>query len=130
VSAEALRRWLNKAEENLKVAETSYRNSFYAASCFHAQQAAELALKALIISRKGYQPFTHSLVELTMELYETPPHNFPTLNELRWLQEHYLQSRYPNSRISDYSKEEAEKAIDIGRRVLDAVKREFKTESL
>jgi len=64
VSAEALRRWLNKAEENLKVAETSYRNSFYAASCFHAQQAAELALKALIISRKGYQPFTHSQVEL------------------------------------------------------------------
>jgi HEPN domain-containing protein len=41
----------------------------------------------------------------------------PSIDDLRWLQEHYLQSRYPNARLSDYTREEAVKAVEVGRRV-------------
>jgi HEPN domain-containing protein len=41
----------------------------------------------------------------------------PSIDDLRWLQEHYLQSKYPNARLSDYTREEAVKAVEVGRRV-------------
>jgi HEPN domain-containing protein len=79
--ASALRRWIEKAEENLRVAEVDRNNGYHAAACFHAQQAAELALKALVIFRKGYQPFTHSLVELAKELHDDVLRSLPGIED-------------------------------------------------
>jgi HEPN domain-containing protein len=120
--ASTLRRWIEKAEENLRVAEVDRNNGYHAAACFHAQQAAELALKALVIFRKGYQPFTHSLVELAKELHDDVLRSLPGIEDLRWLQEHYLQARYPNARMSEYTEDEAQRAIAIGRRVVEVVR--------
>ncbi len=120
--ASALRRWVEKAEENLRVAEVNRMNGFFAAACFHAQQAAELALKALIIFKRGYQPFTHSLVELAKELPEEALQALPGIEDLRWLQEHYLQARYPNARMSEYTEDEADRAVALGRRVVEVVR--------
>ena len=36
-----------------------------------------------------------------------------------------MQSRYPNARLSEYTGEEALKAVEVGRRVVDEVKREI-----
>ena len=82
-------------------------------------------MKALIILLKGYLPFTHLLTELAAELSEVEALKLPSIDDLRWLQEHYLQSRYPNARLSDYTREEAVKAVEMGRRVLNEVKREI-----
>lgn len=125
LSIEYLKRWLRKAEENLRLAEAALKEELYAFSCFHSQQAAELALKALIILRKGYQPFTYLLTELAAEVSDAAALKLPSADDLRWLQEHYVQSRYPNARLSDYTEEEAVKAVEIGRRVLNEVKREI-----
>lgn len=124
LSSELVKRWLRKAEENLRLAEVALKEGFYAFSCFHSQQAAELALKTLIILRKGYQPFTHLLTELAAEASDAAALRLPSTEDLRWLQEHYVQSRYPNARLSEYTDGEALKAVEIGRRVLDEVKRE------
>lgn len=125
MSSEHVKRWLRKAEENLRVAEVTLKEDLYAYSCFHAQQAAELALKALTILRKGYQPFTHLLTELASEVSDAASLRLPSAEELRWLQEHYVQSRYPNARLSEYTREEAVKAVEVARRVVDEVKREI-----
>jgi len=125
LSAEHVKRWLRKAEENLRLAEAALREDLFAFSCFHSQQASELALKALIILLKGYLPFTHLLTELAAELSEVEALKLPSIDDLRWLQEHYLQSRYPNARLSDYTREEAVKAVEMGRRILNEVKREI-----
>lgn len=116
-------RWLRKAEEDLGVAESCLNSGFYAASCFYSQQASEMALKAFIIFSKGYQPFTHSLTELAEEVLKVKVVELPKMEELRWLQEHYLQSRYPNVRMSDYERDEAVRALELGRRVVDGVVR-------
>ena len=36
-----------------------------------------------------------------------------------------MQTRYPNARLSEYTREEAVKAVEVARRVVDEVKREI-----
>ncbi|MFH1200652.1 MAG: HEPN domain-containing protein [Candidatus Micrarchaeota archaeon] len=56
--------WLDEAQDDLKAAENLGKARLYAAACFHCQQAAEKALKALLISRKNQLAKSHSLREL------------------------------------------------------------------
>ena len=115
-------KWLRKASENLEAAKILLEGGLYASSCFHSQQAAEMALKALIVLRSGVQPFTHSLTELLEEVSKLTEISLSE-GDLAWLQDHYLQARYPNTRLSEYTLEEAEKALNIAGRVLDEVRR-------
>lgn len=121
MSKEHIKRWLTKAHENLRVAESATREGFYSAACFHSQQAAELALKGLILHKLGIQPLTHSLTELAERVSEVEQLSLPSLEDLRWLQDHYLQARYPNARLSEYSRDEAERALRIAKKVLEEV---------
>ena len=114
--------WLRKATENLKAAKVLLEGGLYASSCFHSQQAAEMALKALIVLKSGVQPFTHSLIELLKQASRFVEMDLAK-SDLAWLQDHYLQARYPNTRLSEYTSEEAERALNIARRVLDEVHR-------
>lgn len=125
-SREFVRKWVDKAEENLRAAEVLAKSGMYAAACFHAQQAAEMALKGLLIKLAGIQPFTHSLVEIAEKVMEYSTVRLPDVNELRWLQEHYLQTRYPNARLSEYVAEEAERAVRIAAEVVKAVSEEIR----
>ncbi len=125
-SREFVRKWIEKAEENLRAAEVLMERGMYAAACFHAQQAAEMALKGLLINLAGIQPLTHSLVEIAERVREHSTIILPHVSELRWLQEHYLQTRYPNARLSEYVAEEAERAVRIAAEVVKAVSEEIR----
>jgi HEPN domain-containing protein len=63
--------------------------------------------------------------ELAAEVSDAASLKLPSAEELRRLQKHYVQSRYPNARLSEYTREEALKAVEVGRRVVDEVKREI-----
>ncbi|MFQ5951577.1 MAG: HEPN domain-containing protein [Candidatus Geothermarchaeales archaeon] len=117
--------WVGKAEENLRSAEATFKEALYPPSCFLCQQAAEMALKAVLIAKAGGYPFTHSLVDLAKELEGFPGLNLPQVEELEWLQEHYAQARYPNARMTPYKREEAQRALTLARRIIDAVDRAF-----
>ena len=56
--------WLLLADEDLAVARLALDRGIYRQTCFHAQQAAEKALKALLLARTGEYPRTHSLEDL------------------------------------------------------------------
>jgi len=57
VSWERWSDWLDDAEDDLAAAKELYRAGRFAKACFLAQQAAEKALKALLIKRGGvYEP--------------------------------------------------------------------------
>jgi len=77
----------------------------------------------LIIHSKGFLPVTHALTELVKEVPGAERLDLPGVEELRWLQEHYLQSRCQNARMSEYTREEASRALQTARRVVDVVKR-------
>jgi HEPN domain-containing protein len=61
--------WLRLADEDLAMARLALDRGIYRQTCFHAQQAAEKALKALLLVRRGTYPRTHSLEDLLV--YDT-----------------------------------------------------------
>lgn len=56
--------WLDKAEEDFSTAQDCLTSKHFDASAFHAQQAAEKALKALQIQTHGRFDKMHDLVSL------------------------------------------------------------------
>ena len=53
--------WLRRAEKDLRAAEVLLGEELYEEAAFHAQQAAEKALKALLVAHRVRPPKTHSI---------------------------------------------------------------------
>lgn len=56
--------WLNRAQSNLMLAKAEIPGVYLEDLCFDAQQAAEKALKALLIHLRLEFPYVHDLAEL------------------------------------------------------------------
>jgi HEPN domain-containing protein len=88
--------WLESGGRDLEMAQKLLDGGFYEGCAFHAQQAAEKQLKALLLE-KGYALRTHSNVAL---LEESKRLGLPVTSELehcaRKLDSHYISARYPN----------------------------------
>lgn len=63
------REWLNRARSDLSLARAVVPDVLLDDFCFHAQQAAEKAIKAVLISRNVEFPYVHDLAQL-LELVE------------------------------------------------------------
>ncbi len=61
---EDVEKWLQKAKGDLRKAEIMLRNREFDDVALHSQQAAEKALKALMIKKTGQLKKIHDLVEL------------------------------------------------------------------
>ena len=58
---EEVKRWLDKAKEDLEKAEVLLKSEHYDGAAFFSQQSAEKALKAIIIKRTNNFPKIHDL---------------------------------------------------------------------
>jgi HEPN domain-containing protein len=58
------REWLNQAFSDLRLASTEPEGVYLEDLCFHTQQAAEKAIKALLIRRGVQFPYVHDLSQL------------------------------------------------------------------
>jgi len=85
--------------------------------CFEAQQAAEKALKALLLCLTGDYPRTHALALLLTRL---EPHLSvpPAIREVVELTDYAVQVRYPGD-YHPVSEEEYRRAVVVAERVLD-----------
>lgn len=94
-----MRLWLEKAEGDLLVAKLIVNGSLpsYEAASFHAQQAGEKALKALLIRYQIAFTKTHDLGELLRLCEAMAPGISHTLAEAETLNRHAVKSRYPES---------------------------------
>ena len=80
-------------------------------ACFHAQQCAEKALKALLLQREIPFPRTHS-IEVLLDLLKTDGINIPNgVDEAFALSEYAIQTRYPGE-WEPVTKQEARRAIE------------------
>ncbi len=89
--------------------------------CFHAQQAAEKAIKAVLIKENIDFPRTHNLRIL---LDKIPPEiNLPTaMEDAAILTDYAVSARYPGD-LEDVTEEEYEEALILSQLVLDWAKR-------
>ena len=113
---------IRKAESDLLAMNASRDAGALDAACFHAQQAAEKALKALF-QRRGADAWGHLLADLVSALpadIEIPP---DLMERAKELDKHYIAPRYPNALPhgapgQSYTKREAERAIENAERIL------------
>ena len=116
--------WLLLADEDLAVARLAHEQGIYRQTCFHAQQAAEKALKALLLARTGAYPRTHSLEDLLAS---------DTSGELsEWeapcqrLSQFYLTTRYvdalPGGVMDETSEEDARTSLADAAAIVGSVR--------
>ena len=114
--------WLNTAEGDLSAARILFEAGRFNLCAFHAQQAAEKALKAVLAAR-GKAHRGHACLEL-LEVLRTDGVAVPADLEsaARRLDLHYVQSRYPNGLGGDptryYDTSLAEECLDQSGRML------------
>src|SRR5208283_1113116 len=87
------RDWLAQAQNDLLFAKAALKDGFFAQCCFISQQAAEKALKSVLLSRGAKVILTHSLVKLCAMLAA----NGEMQRAAGVLDQYYLSGRYPDS---------------------------------
>lgn len=103
--------WIRKALRFRDYAEEDLRSGRYDSAAFFAQQAAEFLLKGVLIKLTGSRPLTHAVSELLAYLAKTLEKPVPedVMKCAEALETHYIQARYPDARLNEYRKWEAER---------------------
>lgn len=115
--------WLALAEEDLIWAKASFEDKIFRGTCFAAQQAAEKALKAFLVSKDVASPKIHDLVALNQVCVKQNP-GFESLEEAcNILSPYYLSTRYPDvAQFEEYSQTQTEKVIEQAEKIVNFVK--------
>jgi HEPN domain-containing protein len=100
--------WVRKAEEDAAVAQWASGAGHCDAACFHAQQAVEKYLKALLVAQGKDFPKAHAL--RTLFDLTGMSEGEGDLDELRWLTRQAAEVRYPGESAT---REDAGRAVRI-----------------
>ena len=92
--SELPKEWLRLALEDSKTAQVLFKESIWSHACFHAQQAAEKGLKALVETRKEV-PKVHDLPELASEAEKCGFDLKMFHDYFGYLNQFYTSTRYP-----------------------------------
>lgn len=116
--------WLDKAADDLGVAELvlGSANAALWAACFHAQQAAEKALKAVLVARGIDFPRTHTLARLALLLgADAGAFDQSELDDLTpWA----VAGRYPED-VPEPSRQDAMRLVGEARSVVEIARRQI-----
>lgn len=113
---ELVREWVEKAEADIRTAERESAvtdGPNWDAVCFHAQQAVEKYLKALLQEQGVPFPRIHDLAALAEFLLPTQPMRGASRDSLKRLSLFAVELRYPGETAS---REDAMQAVGIMRK--------------
>ena len=111
--------WLQHARSDLNLGKAALRTRgvMPEGACFHAQQCAEKALKALFLHLKIPFPKTHA-IEVLLDLLKMQGMNIPNgVDEAFVLSEFAVQTRYPGE-WEPVTKAEARRQLELATLVL------------
>jgi HEPN domain-containing protein len=86
--------------------------------CFHAQQAAEKSIKAVLLHKGIRFPYTHNISRLTDLLNESRIPWPEELGRASKLTDYAMETRYPGP-LEEVTEEEYRQAVEIAQRVLE-----------
>ena len=114
-----MRAWIVSAENDLATGRAALDAAMpsYETVSFHAQQAAEKAIKALLVKHQVEPPKTHDIGALLTLTDRLAPGTARTLEAAEALNRHAVDSRYPSPGES-IGREEAARDLDLGAQVL------------
>jgi HEPN domain-containing protein/predicted nucleotidyltransferase len=116
--------WLRYAQEDLDAAQLVAERHGFAprVACYHAEQAAEKAFKALLVAEGQDVILTHDLRVLRDLL--APGSRAAALDvDLAWLSEWHIKGRYPGD-WGEASQEDARAAIEAARAIVEAARKD------
>lgn len=90
-------------------------------AAWHAQQAAEKALKAVLVARGETVPKTHDLLDLARRI-GAPIEDMPTTRNLAELSYHAVQPRYPDD-LADVDEADALESVSTAEAILAEAER-------
>ena len=117
--------WIERANSSLELAQTKIiQHIHYEDLCFQLQQAAEKALKGLLIYYGVEPEFTHNIEILLKEIKKLTdiPEN---IKETVHLTNYAIQTRYPGE-YDEITKEEYEESTIIAKKCLSWVENKIK----
>lgn len=110
--------WLNRARSDLALARTRGPDIYLEDLCFHAQQAVEKAVKALLLMHKVEFPYIHDIAQL-MTLLEGAGQQVPDpIREAERLTRFAVAIRYPGL-LPPVSLEEYQEAVAMATQAVD-----------
>lgn len=119
-------RWMGEARRALRSARVQADEDLHNWACFAAEQAAQLAIKALLHG-VGAGPWGHDLVELGAKAKEAAGELWPDVEDpLTRLSRHYIPARYPDAHPAGgpgehYTASDARTAVDDAETILESV---------
>ena len=121
--------WLKQAEGDLQHSKNASASGDYDWACFAAQQAAEKAVKGLILSRGG-EGWGHSVTRLLKDLSQVMTVPEQMIRSGMRLDKHYIPTRYPNGFDTGapreyYTDEDADHAITDAQAVCEFCRQSF-----
>lgn len=111
------REWLNRAKSNLLQAQARQEGVYLEDLCFNAQQAAEKAIKAVLIHLNVEYPYIHDLAALLTLVGRAGLGVPEAVKEAARLTRYAVTTRYPGV-AEPVTEEENTQAVAIAREVL------------
>jgi HEPN domain-containing protein len=123
---ELTKKWMKKAENDIKAVEHLLGSGVTDAICFHSQQAAEKYLKAFLVYNSIDFPKTHD-ISFLIEKCKTVNGEFDELYKVKadFLTEFGVDIRYPEEFYIP-TEEEAKECFEISKKVIEFVKGRLK----
>ena len=121
------REWLNRAKSNLAMAKNRVPEVYLEDLCFEAQQAAEKAIKSVMIKREIEFPYVHDLARL-VSLLEAAGERVPeTVMLAEELTQYAMSTRYPSLEqpVSERDYDEAVRVAEAVVRWAEEVEQDF-----
>jgi HEPN domain-containing protein len=106
------REWINRAKSSLFHAESRVDGVYLEDLCFDAQQAAEKAIKAVLLFRKIRFPYVHDIQVLLSALHSEGQNVPQAVWEAMTLTPFAVQARYP-SIANDVTEEQYIAALQV-----------------
>lgn len=115
-------KWLEYASNDLSWTKANLNEKVWYGACFTAQQAAEKALKAYLISKNETIKKIHDLRVLVEKCHNIDP-DFEDLREkCSTLNTYYSPARYPDiGEYTDFTKEKAHEAYQFAKDIIEFV---------
>lgn len=123
---EDAREWISRARSDLALARASGEGIYLEDLCFHTQQAAEKAIKALLIRYGIRFPYTHDLASL-LTLVEKATGVLPEpIRQAERLTQFAVETRYPGT-APPVREEEHREALKLAQEVVRWVEEQLKS---
>ena len=121
--------WLAHAESDLKLAQLAANDPHIMAGqvCFHAQQAAEKSIKAVLLLRRIEFPLTHDLEELLKISEDQGLLPSEEVQEAVHLTPYAVETRYPGY-LEQITEDDVKDALRIAEQAISWAKNMFSEE--